>query len=328
MLPPAEIPPRDSTQSHSPDTTNPKVAVIIPSLGSPSLGDCLQAVAKLEPPPERTIVVLSGSANPPPASAGAEILVSQRRLGFAAAVNIAIDKLGDSTTAIALLNDDALPPPNWLEILARALAVDPGLAAVQGTVTNQDGSAVDGRGIALDPYGLPIQVDHGRAAVADPRESREMVAVSGTAALYRLSALRQSALASGAVFDPSFGSYHEDLDLGLRLLRLGWRTSWVAGVTTTHIGSVTGRQRRWSHPWWMLANRWRALAGNLLPTALVGLLPRLFRGELRAVRTLMRENPRVLVLSIAVLLSLPILTARGWRRITPGPRLSSLPDVS
>jgi hypothetical protein len=84
---------------------------------------------------------------------------------------------------------------------------------------------------------------------------------------------------------------------------------------------------RWRHPWWILANRWRALAGNLSATALLGSLPRLLRGELRAVRTLTRANLRTPLVAAVATAAWPWLVVAGWRRTTPGPRLAGLPEA-
>ncbi len=86
---------------------------------------------------------------------------------------------------MALLNDDAVPAPGWLAPLEAALDADPTLAAVQGTVTDAAGTAVDGRGIALDEVGLPIQIDRGAAPTPEPPGPQPLIAVSGTAALFR-----------------------------------------------------------------------------------------------------------------------------------------------
>lgn len=308
------------------DRTSGREAVVIPSLGSSELPKCLHAVAALSPAPDRVIVVLSGGAQPPTEAANTEVLSVPNRLGFATAVNLGIRHAAKTADHIALLNDDAVPPAQWLGALTRTLADDAGLAAVQGTITDQSGDQVDGRGITLDRWNLPVQVDRGTSASPDDRGVRSILAVSGTAALYRTDALLAASIGDAAPFDPAFGSYHEDLDLGLRLVRLGWRAAWVGGVPTRHLGSSTGSRLQWRHPWWVLANRWRALAGNLTGQALIGALPRMARGELRAVRTLARDNPRSLPVSAAVLAAWPAIVAISWRRRTPGPRLASLPE--
>lgn len=299
-------------------------ALVIPSLGADSLGGCLEAVASLDPGPERTVVVLSGEAAGRQLPGWVTTVRSKRRLGFAAAVNAGLASLPRPWPAVALLNDDAVPERGWLGVLVEAQLGDERLAAVQGTVVDASGR-VDGRGIALDPYGLPVQVDRGLPPRPEPPDPQPRLAVSGTACLLRGSALAEAELAGGDVLDPAVGSYHDDVDLGLRLSRLGWRASWVRGAFCSHLGSLSGARFEWRHPWWVLANRWRALAGNLTPAAMVRHLPRLLRGEARAVRTLTRSNPRAVVVAPAVLAALPVLAARGWRRRSPGPRLARLP---
>jgi len=300
------------------------IALVIPSIGSPHLTTCLEAVDQLEPAPDMRLLVLSGGAARPVDARGFEVLRSSERLGFAAAVNTGLERLSHNLEAVAVLNDDAVPGREWLGTLAASLEGDTKLAAVQGTVLNTSGTRVDGRGIEFDRWGLPVQIDRG-AAPSEHGHSRSLVAVSGTACLYRLEALRGAALPSSDVFDPNFDCYHEDLDLGLRLRRLGWSSRWISGAPVNHLGSASGLSLNWRHPWWLLANRWRALAGNLSRGALLAVLTRLLRGEARAVRTLLRTNPRTLPVATAVALSLPVLLSWGWRRQSPGPRLEGIP---
>jgi len=299
-------------------------ALVIPSLGAIHLRACLEAVTGLDPAPELKVLVLSGAAAMPSQVHGFHILQHSRRLGFAAAVNAGFEILPPDVEAVAVLNDDATPEPGWLGTLGATLEGDSELAAVQGTVIDANTSTVDGRGIAFDRWGLPIQIDRGMDCSEDDAV-RLVPAVSGTACLYRMEAVRQAALPNGEVFDPSFDCYHEDLDLGLRLGRLGWRSAWVSGAPVLHLGSSSGPSMAWRHPWWLLANRWRALAGNLSLRALLTNMPRLVRGELRAVNTLLRGNPRALPVAAAVAACFPWLVVGGWRRHTPGPRLESLP---
>lgn len=283
-------------------------------------------MAALDPAPDRTVVVVSGGSRVPEPPSSIEVLTTADRLGFAAAVNTGIAALGDGIEGIALLNDDAVPAPGWLEPLESALLADPTLAAVQGTVTDSTATTIDGRGITLDEAALPIQIDRGAPPAPEPTRPQTVIAVSGTASLYRASALRESTLAGGCVLDPRFGSYHEDLDLGLRLRRLGWSALWVPGAWTRHEGSATGHGLGWRHPWWVLTNRWRALAGNLTTAAFFASLPTLIRGELRAVRTLARTNLRAIPTAAAVLACLPWIVISALGRPSPGSRLTALPE--
>jgi len=305
-----------------------RTAVVIPSLGGPRLGECLVAAAGLTPPPAEPVLVLSGGAAPPEWDGRCRLEHHPVRLGFAAAVNRGLARLGEDIEAVAILNDDAVAAPGWLTSLTAVLERRPEAAAVQGTIVSADGSSIDGRGIDFDRWSLPVQVDRGRP-FSDDRGERPLVAVSGTACVYRMQALRKLVLRSGEVFDEAFDSYHEDLDLGLRLRRMGWVAVWTGGgPPVRHFGSASGGRFSWRHPRWLLANRWRALAGNLTPGALVRAMPRLLRGDLRAVNTLARSNLRALPVAAATTASLPWLILNGWLRSTSGPRLEAVPRSS
>jgi GT2 family glycosyltransferase len=300
-------------------------AIVIPSLGAPHLESCLEAVIDLDPAPDLRVLVLSAGADAPPGVVRFEVVRNRRRLGFAAAVNAGLRRLPEDLEAVALLNDDANPEPGWLGALVASLESDPGLAAVQGTVTDGSGERVDGRGIAVNGRGLAVQVDRGRDAHPEPRGARPLVAVSATAALYRVAAIEQAALNDGNIFDPGFDSYHEDVDLGLRLHRLGWKSRWVPGAPCRHQGSASGSALGWRHPWWLLANPWRVLAGNLKPWSTLKIAPRTIWGELRAVARMSPKNLRAPIVAAAVAAALPALLVAGWRRPSPGPRLDHVP---
>lgn len=302
-----------------------RTGLVIPSLGAPHLERCLEAVDALDPPPDETVVVLSGGATAPSQADTIAVHRCDRRLGFAAAVNLGIGALREGTEAVAILNDDAMPEKGWLGALAGALECDPDLTAVQGSVTDADGLTIDGRGIVFDRWGLPVQVDRG-LPVDDDLGERVVLAVSGTACLFRMKWLREAALSESEIFDRRFDCYHEDLDLGLRLHRLGRGAKWIGGARTVHLGSASGPSMRWRHPWWMLANRWRVLSGNLSRFAFLAAIPRLLRGEIRAVRALSRGNWRALPVAAVVAFAVPLLAATGWLRKSSGPRLGAIPD--
>jgi GT2 family glycosyltransferase len=303
-------------------------ALVIPSLGASSLDKCLRSVRKLDPPPAEIVVVLSGARGGLSFDDDVKCLSFANRLGFAAAANAGIHEVWQRAQAVALVNDDAFPDPDWLGRLEKVLAGDPGVAAVQGSVNNATGETVDGRGIALSRWGLPLQVDRGTPAATEPARSTQRTAVSATAALYRSHALREISLPSGAVFDPSFDSYHEDVDVGLRLARSGWKSCWIPDARCRHLGSASGASHGWRHPWWLLANPWRVISGNLGPWPTIRATPRAALGELRAAARMSRDNPRTPLVAAAVFATLPFLVVSGWMRSTPGPRLAELPAES
>lgn len=303
-----------------------RTAIVIPTLGAPSLESCLAALARQSTAPNRILIVHSGCGELVNPGSLVEILSSRSRLGFAAACNRGIAAALDDADAVALLNDDTEPDEDWLSTLQQALIEGSSLGAVQGTVTDHTGATIDGRGLAFDRWGLPIQVDRGLPATEDGSGCMPRWGVSATAAVFRSSALRSVQLADGAVFDEAFDCYHEDTDLGLRMLRLHIPAAWVPGALCRHLGSSTGSKLGWKHPWWIAANRWRAVAANLSLAGFFVALPKMARGELRVASSLVRTNPRAWLTEALVLATLPVLVAQSWKRRSSGPRLRHLPE--
>ncbi len=307
-------------------TRRMRTAFIIPTLGGPSLSSCLDAVEDQELAPDEIIVVSSASEEGPELPEGIRLLHSKKRLGFASAVNRGIEALGEEIEAVALLNDDAFPESDWLEALVRVLDQEKECATVQGIVLRGQDEKIDGSGLGLDAFGLPVQLDRGEDFREPVSGLRRIPGVSATAALYRREALDEVRLNDGVLLDQSFDSYHEDVDLALRLARLGWTALLQPGAICRHRGSYTGKRLRWRHPWWVLSNRWRVLASNFRASALLRAAPRLLRGELRAIRSLGRENALAFFVAPVVAICLPWILLRSFLRPSPGVRLRRLED--
>ena len=106
------------------------VDLVIPNLdGEALLGTCLAGVAAQTLRPARVLVIDSGSRDGSRAVSdahGAEWHALPANNGFAAAVNHGI-AISDSPY-VALLNNDAVPEPGWLQALVDALERDPDLS--------------------------------------------------------------------------------------------------------------------------------------------------------------------------------------------------------
>jgi len=270
-----------------------RTAVIIPSLGAPSLLPCLKTLLEMENRPRQIVLVLSACAEEIKIPEGIDVLRFGKRLGFAPAVNRGMEILEENIEAVALLNDDAIPGPGWPEILTEVLADTSDCAAVQGSVLDGKGSRLDGRGIGFDAFGLPIQLDRGDVWNEEESGRKKIPGVSATAAVYRRKALEAVRLKDGGILDERFGSYHEDVDLALRLHRLGYSSCWQS---------------------------------NFKPGSLLKMSPRMLRGDLRALRILLRRNPFAIPAGITFGFALPFLCLCGLLRRSPGPRLRFFPE--
>ena len=191
--------------------------VIVPTLGGERLGRLL---ASLEGSGAQTIVIDNAS----PAGieaicepyAGVDVVRLERNAGFVGAINLgALRADGD---AIVLLNDDCVCDPGFVERIVAPL--DPGAGVVMTAGVMRDWrhrGLIDSAGMELDRTLLVFDYLNGEplscldGGVADP------IGPSGAAA-----AFDRATFVSAGGFDSRLFAYGEDVDLVLRLRRLGF----------------------------------------------------------------------------------------------------------
>jgi GT2 family glycosyltransferase len=140
----------------------------------------------------------------------------ERNAGFCAAANAGIAVARGRF--LQLLNNDTEVTPGWAGA-GLAPFVDSRVGSVAPLVLlRRDPSRVDSAGDAYAFFGWPYKRGHGEPAArwAD-RPAGPVFGAGGSAAFYRTDALR----AVGG-FDPSLGSYYEDVDLAFRLRWAGY----------------------------------------------------------------------------------------------------------
>jgi N-acetylglucosaminyl-diphospho-decaprenol L-rhamnosyltransferase len=167
---------------------------------------------------------------------------SETNLGFTGGNNEAWKRT--TSAFVALVNNDVVLDPDWLETVRAAMDDDVG--AVQTMIRGIDG-AIDGAGVDVS-NGTIRQVrgevtgNRERATggtLATPTRHPSPVphhlpwGVSATAALYRRDAVGERP------FDPRFFAYYEDVELCARLHEGGWRTVVLPVVKATHRGSAS-----------------------------------------------------------------------------------------
>lgn len=158
---------------------------------------------------------------------GVLILHPGHNLGFGAAVNLAART--SPADLVAVINDDAMPDPEWLNEMVSALDRHPeaGSAAAQVRLHGFD-DALDSAGMLIAADGTSKQRGHGEPP-GNFAQPGEVLLASGSASMYR-----QTMLTETGGFDDSFFLYCEDTDLGLRARWAGWTCRYVPSAIVHH----------------------------------------------------------------------------------------------
>jgi len=251
---------------------------------------CLASVRADTSALQRAIVVVDNGGNLDPSQLGDDVTLVSRpdNPGFGVGANLGVVALptppaGQRYTAFVILNNDVELQPGFLDAAARSL--ESGVGAVGGPVT--DGDA----GGALWYAGGQINFLTGTVTQSrdhdDARRRRDVGFIPGAAL-----AISPRAWAQVGGFDPSYFLYNEDLDLCLRLRRLGWRLVFEPDMACVHsLGGATGSRGR--SPTYL---------AQLTRTRLRPFRPWIYRfylsllhspyNLLRAIRLVLRHGPR------------------------------------
>ncbi|MFJ3441045.1 glycosyltransferase family 2 protein [Streptomyces sp. NPDC086081] len=202
-------------------------AVVIPTLGRPSLRACLHALAEAAGPgPVRVVLVddrpeparTALTADVPPALRTRTVVVPGGARGPAAARNLGWRAAGD-VPWIVFLDDDVVPGPTWGDDLTLDLA-----AASDRTA------------------GITARIEVPLPRDRRPTDwERNTAGLAGAHWITADMAYRRAALLAVGGFDERFRrAFREDADLALRMLDAGW-TLTGGRRTTTHPVRPAGR---------------------------------------------------------------------------------------
>ena len=164
------------------------------------------------------------------AQADVKFVLNPRNLGFAAAVNAGARLATGSV--LALLNNDLLLRPGWLQPMLEVLLA-PGLrAGVVGNVQRRvaDG-ALDHAGVVLAPSG---QFEHVRQIEPGSLPQRPCIAVTGACLL-----IRKADFDAVGGFDEAYFNGCEDFDLCLKLQAVGKNAYVATGSEVLHHVSLS-----------------------------------------------------------------------------------------
>jgi GT2 family glycosyltransferase len=211
------------------------VGIVVVHFGDPQpTAACLAALRADPSACHRHIVVVDNAGNLTDSVADDAMVVRPgRNLGFGAGANAGVEALGrGASDTLVVLNNDVEVVDGFLDAAAAAVAA-PGVGAAGGPLfLDRPGGTLwyAGGGVSW----LTGTVRQSRSPEAAGR-AREVGFIPGAALAVRGEAWRQV-----GGFDPGYFLYHEDLDLCLRLRRLGWRLRFEPAMAAVHrLGAAT-----------------------------------------------------------------------------------------
>lgn len=219
--------------------------VIIPNWnGIAWLADCVDAALAQTVTPKVIVVDNASTDGSKPLLRDkypqVRLIERDKNYGFTGGVIPGIEAaLEGGAEAIALLNNDALPAPDWLERLAAVLEAEAKVGIVGAKIKHFEDDGLDSTGDFYSIWGFPFprgrdEIDSGQY---DGPDQRDIFAASGGASLYRAEMLRDV-----GNFDQRFFAYYEDVDLSFRARLAGWTVQYEPAAVVRHrIGGTSSR---------------------------------------------------------------------------------------
>ena len=233
-----------------PESKNSGIGVVTVSYGSESvLPGFLKSVPNASVGPLQVIVVDNLPANGASIEefatrSGARYAAMTGNLGYGAAMNAGVAQLGPDIRWVLLSNPDVVLAPGSIDELVRVAEQDDNIAAVGPALLTADGeiypsaravpSLRTGVGHALfvnlwveNPWTRAYRNDRATLAV-----QRDAGWLSGACLLVRRDAFERL-----GGFDPGYFMYFEDVDLGYRIGKAGYRSVYAPSAVAVHSGA-------------------------------------------------------------------------------------------
>lgn len=260
--------------------TPPRVCVVIVSYNSSeTLPRCLSALAAQTYRDFQVLLIDNASRERPHEILAqfplpSEYMEMEENLGFAGAMNVAVDAV--RCPFVAALNPDAFPRPDWLAELVKAADHYESVAAFGSLqISAADSSCVDGYG---DGYLVWGQAWRARSwPGSDAARAEFCFGVCAAAALYRADALRK---AGG--FDPRFFCFYEDVDVSFRLRLAGHHCAVVPAAKVDHVGGASFAGKSDLADYLSARNQWWVLMKDMPWPILIVSVPGIFLIHLAA----------------------------------------------
>lgn len=212
------------------------LAPFVDSIAEASVGEVLLVVADNRPGQRQVEEITT--------AAGGVYIAMPGNLGYGGAMNEVIRRLPDHVTAVLVSNPDVVLHPRSIDLLRARLAMDGHIGSVGPAIYTASGD------LYPSARAVPsLRIGIGHALFANLWQSNpwtrayrnDLTVAAGTRDAGWLSGacllVRREAFATIGGFDPGYFMYFEDVDLGYRLGRAGYRNVYEPTAEVTHTGA-------------------------------------------------------------------------------------------
>ncbi|MEK7651867.1 MAG: glycosyltransferase family 2 protein [Patescibacteria group bacterium] len=178
-----------------------------------------------------------------------KVIDNKGNLGYADGHNKFFKNI--NSELLMVLNPDALLEPTFVSEIIKVFE-NPLVGAATGKMlkpgkTEQGKEILDGTGIIISKSRRgkergQLEIDEGQYD-----SLRDIFGVSGTAAVFRKTALESVKILNHEYYDPDFFAYWEDLDLSWRMRLQGWQIQYMPSARVYHpraVGASPGGLKR------------------------------------------------------------------------------------
>ncbi len=210
------------------------------------------------------------------------VLENSENKGFSGGVNTGIRYAIDNNfDYIALINNDALPEPNWLNELVGVLDSRPEVGIATGKILKMDGHTIDTTGDMYTTWGIPYPRGRDSKDTLQYEDEEYIFSACGGASLYRVQMLNEIGL-----FDEDFFAYYEDVDLSFRAQLAGWKVYYTPKAIVHHkVGGTSGKIKGFTlhqtvknYPWLFWKNVPLRLVPHMYPRFVIAHIATVYAG--------------------------------------------------
>ena len=230
------------------------------------------------------------------------------------------------------LNQDVILQPQYILRLCDRMDADPNLSLTSGVIlfpptANDDfASIVHSRGLVFPRVRYYFQLGMGRPLSKISGDFQFVPGVDGAAMMLNVQSCRRAALDGREIFAESFFAYAEEIDLALRLARLGLTCGVEPMALAVHRGKGSGGYAQAAIRARSFANHWLVTLRNDPWSLMLREIPYILRGELQYWLPQYLRHPPAFLLALGILLREALPARRFYRAFERrfGPTLTGL----